>query len=76
MEIIWHHDAAEYMPARPKSSYMWEGWRFKEEGGEELDVVEEAPWWERHGVADPLACTKQLQEVATLDANAGTWRLH
>ena len=72
-ECIWHHDATEYLPAYPKPASMWERWAFSPTA-KECNAVVEPPWWERHGIADPASCTRQLQEIAALDGD-GVWRL-
>ena len=27
-QVVWHHDAAEYMPYQPRPADMWERWAF------------------------------------------------
>ena len=62
-----------YLPAYPKPASMWERWAFSPTA-KECNAVVEPPWWERHGIADPASCTRQLQEIAALDRD-GVWRL-
>lgn len=79
VELVWHHDAAEYMPqpVEPKPADIWQRWRFTEVSIEPMDcnVVDEQPWWERHKLQSPTSCTAKLKDIATLDTEAGVWRL-
>jgi hypothetical protein len=82
---VWHHDAAEYMPLYSKPDDMWLRWKFDKDDAaigtvadddeDEVMVVDEAPWWERHGMAEPTSCTQKLKDVAMLDRDSGVWRL-
>jgi len=87
VECVWHHDAAEYMPLYSKPDDMWLRWKFDKDDAaigtvadaaddeDEVMVVDEAPWWERHGMAEPTSCTQKLKDVAMLDRDSGVWRL-
>lgn len=74
VEVMWNMDAAEYMPYRPRPPDMWSRWSFSAKAPTVANVVIEQPWWERHGISIPHTIY-QLQDIATLDRDAGLWRL-
>jgi hypothetical protein len=72
---VHHHDAAEYLgrEAKPRPKDMFENWRFNVDASEPPMIVDEAPWWKRHGLVPPQTIYK-LKDIATL-GNDGIWRL-
>ena len=75
VQVVWHHDAAEYMPLKMKNvdAGMWEEWSFSDVK-HFPDIVVEEPWWERHQIPVPKTIFK-LKDIATLDTDAGIWRI-
>ena len=73
--LIHHHDAAEYLtgPAVPRPDDMWQNWAFNPEEDEAPNIVDEQPWWERHGIKAPQTIYK-LSDIASLHED-GQWRL-
>jgi hypothetical protein len=45
VQVVWHHDAAEYMPMEPKPADIWSRWKFSATAPseEESQVVVPAP---------------------------------
>jgi hypothetical protein len=71
--VRWHHDCMEWAPALAPAADMGAGWNLGRERARGA-VVEEAPWWEKHGMPLPPP-HRLLKEIAAYDHATGVWRL-
>ena len=73
VQLVWHHDAAEYWPYEPRPGDMWDRWAFEQAPDAAPDIVVEESWWERHKIDLPNTIFK-IKDIAKLDDD-GVWQI-
>ena len=73
VQLVWHHDAAEYWPYEPRPGDMWDRWAFEQAPDAAPEIVVEESWWERHKIEPPATIFK-IKDIAKLDDD-GVWQI-
>ena len=73
VQLVWHHDAAEYWPYEPRPGDMWDRWAFEQAPDAAPEIVVEESWWERHKI-DPPNTIFKIKDIAKLDDD-GVWQI-